>query len=284
MALIFITLLWGGTFLIVQYALTMSSPMFFVGCRFAAAACAVALLSFKILKDTTWLDMFAGLLIGMMITIGYGAQTIGLQTILSSESAFLTALYVPLVPILQWIFFKSFPKLMTWLGIIIAFIGLILLTGNHSLDITLNSGQIFTLISAIGIAMEIILIGLFSKKVNTQRVTIIQLFFACLFSFVCMPFMGEYTAPDFSWMLLGIIIAIGIATAMIQFTMNWAQQFIDPTRATIIYTGEPVWAGLFGRMAGEHMSPYALVGAVFVVVGVLLSELKPEKFKRKKLK
>lgn len=281
--LFIITILWGGTFLTIQYALTLSSPMFFVGCRFAAAACAILFFSWTALKGTSSKDLIAGLVIGAMITIGYGAQTIGLQSILSTESAFLTALYVPLVPILQWIFFRKFPKIMTWLGILLAFVGLILLTGNLTLDIALNQGQIFTLISAIAIAMEIIFIGLFANKVNTQRVTIIQLIAASGFSFLSMPLLSEDHFPNFSWGLLGVVVVIGIASAMIQFTMNWAQRYVDPTKATIIYTGEPVWAGVFGRMAGEHMSPYALVGAILVVFGVLISELKPSIIKKKLL-
>jgi hypothetical protein len=54
-----------------------------------------------------------------------------------------------------------------------------------------------------------------------------------------------------------------------------AQRF--PTRATVIYTGEPVWAGVFGRIAGERLPLLALVGAAFIVAGVLVSELKLKK-------
>ncbi|MBF7693880.1 DMT family transporter [Acinetobacter pollinis] len=282
LTLIFITFIWGGTFLTVQYALTLSSPMFFVGCRFAAASIAICLLSWKALKNTTWLDILAGSSIGCMIAIGYGAQTIGLQSILSTESAFLTALYVPMVPLFQWIIFKKAPRLMTWIGILCAFIGLVLLTGNHSLNISLNTGQLFTLLSAVAIVFEIIFIGLFANKVNPQRVTIIQLIVASLAAFISMPIVGENHLPTFSWTLFIIIIAIGLASALIQFTMNWAQQFVDPSRATVIYAGEPVWAGIIGRIAGERLSEYAIFGSVLVIIGVLLSELKPSFFKRKK--
>jgi hypothetical protein len=55
--------------------------------------------------------------------------------------------------------------------------------------------------------------------------------------------------------------------------MNWAQRSVS-TRATVIYTGEPVWAGVFGRIAGERLPLLALVGAAFIVAGVLVSELK----------
>ena len=59
--------------------------------------------------------------------------------------------------------------------------------------------------------------------------------------------------------------------------MNWAQRSVSPTRATVIYTGEPVWAGIFGRMAGERLPLLAILGGVFIVVGVLVSELKLKK-------
>jgi drug/metabolite transporter (DMT)-like permease len=47
--------------------------------------------------------------------------------------------------------------------------------------------------------------------------------------------------------LVVVALGLGIFSAIIQVTMNWAQRSVSPTRATVIYTGEPVWAGIFGR-------------------------------------
>ncbi len=142
LALILITVIWGGTFLTVQYALNFSSPMFFVGCRFAVAALTLLLISLKSMKGVTLKDLGAGSVIGLVIAVGYGTQTIGLQTIPSSESAFLTALYVPLVPILMWLIFRKIPHIMTWVGAALAFTGLVLLTGNGFKQISLSFGQL----------------------------------------------------------------------------------------------------------------------------------------------
>ena len=101
--LILITMVWGITFLLVQHALTASGPMFFVGLRFAAAAIIVAAFSIRSLAGITLFELKAGMFIGVSIMLGYGLQTIGLQTIPSSQSAFITALYVPFVPLLQWL-------------------------------------------------------------------------------------------------------------------------------------------------------------------------------------
>ncbi|UUM28408.1 DMT family transporter [Acinetobacter colistiniresistens] len=283
LALILITMIWGGTFLAVQYALNFSSPMFFVGCRFAVAALAIFLISIKSMRGLTLKESLAGTAIGIVIAIGYGTQTIGLQSILSSESAFLTALYVPLVPILMWVIFQKIPSVMTWVGTALAFTGLVLLTGNGFSSINFSYGQTLTLVCAFVIALEIILIGYFAGKVNLRRVTVIQLAVASLLSFASMPLVDEHRIPDFSWELLIIAVALGLASALIQFVMNWAQRMVDPTRAAIIYAGEPVWAGVIGRIAGERLPLLALFGGLLVVLGVLVSELKFKFFAKQQL-
>ena len=69
---------------------------------------------------------------------------------------------------------------------------------------------------------------------------------------------------------------------MIQLTMNWAQKAVSPTRATVIYASEPVWAGIVGRLAGDRLPGLAMVGAALIVIGVLVSELKPAQWLRRK--
>lgn len=276
LVLIFITIIWGGSFLTVQYGLNFSSPILFVALRFAAAAIAVSIISWRNLKGFNLKEIVAGACIGAVIAIGYSTQTVGLQTISSSESAFLTALYVPLVPIFVWIIFKTKTHLMTWLGAGLAFIGLVFLTGNGFGSIQLNDGQILTLLGSIAIAFEIILIGHFAGSVNVRRVTVLQLVFASLFCFLLAPCIGETQLPMFDWRLLMVLIGLGCASAGIQLAMNWAQRVVDPSQAAIIYAGEPVWAAIFGRIAGERLPIIALFGGLLVVLGVMVSEWKPK--------
>ena len=276
--LILITMFWGGTFLAVQYAVTMSDPFFFVGLRFATAAIAVALISLKTLRGLTLRELKAGVAIGVAIAMGYSLQTWGLQSISSSKSAFITAMYVPLVPLLQWLCLGRMPGLMSCIGIVLAFIGLILLAGpeNNLLALALGPGEIITLVGAVAIAAEIILISAWAGKVDVKRVTVVQLATASLVAFATMVPAGE-SVPPMSTGLVVVALGLGIFSAIIQVTMNWAQRSVSPTRATVIYTGEPVWAGIFGRLAGERLPLLALVGAAFIIAGVLVSELKLKK-------
>ncbi|EKT4562639.1 DMT family transporter [Pseudomonas putida] len=273
LVLVFITMLWGGTFLLVHNVMTVSGPMFFVGLRFAAAALFVGVVSARAMPGLTFTELKAGMLIGVSIMLGYGLQTMGLQTISSSQSAFITALYVPFVPLLQWLVLGRRPGLMPSIGICLAFIGLMLLAGPEGGSLHFSEGEVVTLVSAVAIAAEIILISRYAGQVDVRRVTVVQLATASLLAFL-MIVPTQERIPDFSWLLLASAIGLGAMSAVIQVAMNWAQKSVSPTRATLIYAGEPVWAGIVGRIAGERLPGVALLGGLLIVIAVVVSELK----------
>lgn len=273
LVLVFITMLWGGTFLIVHNVMTVSGPMFFVGLRFAAAALFVGLVSARSLAGLTFTELKAGLLIGVSIMLGYGLQTMGLQSISSSQSAFITALYVPFVPLLQWLVLGRRPGLMPSIGIGLAFVGLMLLAGPEGGSLHFSEGELVTLVSAVAIAGEIILISRYAGKVDVRRVTVVQLATASALAFLMIVPTQERIA-DFSWLLVASAVGLGAMSAVIQVAMNWAQKSVSPTRATLIYAGEPVWAGIVGRIAGERLPGVALIGGLLIVLAVVVSELK----------
>lgn len=274
LALVGITAIWGSTFLIVHIAMDYSGPAFFVGVRFAIAGIVATLIFRRELAGMSWRDVGAGFSIGAMIWLGYGLQTIGLQTISSTTSAFITAFYVPLVPLLQWVVFKKAPGIFTTIGVSLAFIGLVLVSGPGA-DVSFNTGTLLTILCTIPVAIEIILIGWFAGRINLGRVTIVQLWAASLLSFATMPFLEEQV-PAFSWVWVSAAFGLGVASMLIQLAMNWAQRTVSPTRATIIYAAEPVWAGIFGFLAGDRMTALGLLGSASIVSGVLVSEITPK--------
>ena len=276
-ALVGITALWGATFLIVHTAMDHSGPLFFVGARFLVAALITALVFRRALRAMKWLDIGAGAAIGSMIFLGYGLQTFGLQTVPSSTVAFLTALYVPLVPLLQWVLLRRPPGALSLAGAALAFVGLLLIAGPQG-GISFGEGEIATLISTVPIAVEVILISAFAGRVHLGRVTVVQLLVAGALAFVFMPVTGE-KIPEFSWVWVLAALALGGSSGLIQATMNWTQRSVSPTRATIIYAAEPVWGGAIGRLAGDRLPALAIVGAAVIVAGTLISEVKPRNSK-----
>lgn len=272
LALIGITLLWGGTFLIVHQAMRHSGPLFFVGLRFGTAALMALPFALPVLRGVTRREWLAGTMIGSGIFCGYTLQTWGLQTIPSSTSAFITAAYVPLVPILQWAILRRRPRLASWVGVALAFVGLLLIAAPAE-GLSLGRGEALTLVSTLAIALEIIFISLWAGRVDVARVTFIQLAVTSLLAFACMVPAGE-AVPPFSWIVTLSACGLGLMTALIQLVMNWAQRSVSATRATLIYAGEPVWAGLIGWIAGERLPASALLGGVLVVAAVIVSEIR----------
>lgn len=279
-ALIGITMLWGGTFLLIHTTVNYCGPFFLVGLRFLIAAAVLVCVFGRQIFPLSWREVKAGCIIGIALFLGYSLQTVGLQSIPSSQSAFISAIYMPMVPLLQWLFWGRRPALTSWLGALLAFAGLVLISNPGKAAIGFSAGETVTLLSAIAIAVEIILISYFAPRFDSCRLTVIQLFAASAASFLTMPVVGE-VLPQFSWIWALAALMLGLMSALIQLAMNWAQKFVSPTRASVIYAGEPVWAGIIGRLAGERLPGIALLGAAFIVAGMLIAELKW--FRRKKL-
>ncbi|MDM8216255.1 DMT family transporter [Desulfovibrio piger] len=277
LALVAITMFWGGTFPIIHYALKICGPFFFVGCRFILAALLLGFCFRKALREAAPHDVFAGCVIGVVAFLGYFLQTYGLQTISSSRSAFLTALYVPLVPIMQWLFLRRPPTFMNWIGVLCAFAGLLLMAGPGNAGGSFGRGEAATLCGAVVFAGEIIAIGFFAGRVQLQCVTFVQLLTAGVLSLLLMIVTGEPAPASRLDLALTLAAGLGLATAIIQLTMNWAQRSVSPTRATLIYASEPVWGGFFGRLTGDRLPLPALIGATCIVTGVLVSEWKRKK-------
>ena len=279
-ALLGVTVLWGGTFFVMHAAMAHSGPLFFVGLRFVVAGLVTMLVFRRLMAGITQAEILAGSAIGASICVAYALLGQGLQSIEASKSAFLTALYVPAVPLLQWLLTGRAPHPMAWLGIGLAFIGLLLVSNpGVAAGFALGVGEAATIAGAVVIALEILLIGKFAGQVNVQRVTAIQLLVAGLCAFAAMPLAGE-AVPGFSWLLIGSAVGLGLVSALIHLTMNWAQQSVSPTRATLIYATDPIWAGIIGRIAGDRLPATALLGAAFIVAGILASELRPRRLAR----
>jgi drug/metabolite transporter (DMT)-like permease len=273
-ALVAVTMVWGCTFLVVQAAVTVGGPLAFVGTRFAIAALIGALIYRRQLRAVTRRELAAGGLIGISIFFGYTLQTYGLLDISSSKSAFITAFYVPLVPFFQWIFLKHKPHPVAVTAVLVAFAGLALLAGPDGTAGTLGRGEVLTALGAAAIACEIILISRVARDCSIARVTIVQLAVASALAFAAMPVAGE-GLPPLSLAFIGSALALGGASMLIQFVMNWAQKRVSATRATLIYAGEPVWAGLAGALAGERVTLLAVAGAVLIVFASIFSEWRP---------
>ncbi len=139
--LVFVTMIWGSTFLIVQQTIRLTGPFTFLAMRFGIGALVLAVIFHKRLRHITSAEIFTGSLIGLFLFGTYALQTTGLQYTTSSKAGFITGLYVPLVAILAVPMLRQKPTLGSMLGVIFSVAGLALISVNSSFQFTFGLGE-----------------------------------------------------------------------------------------------------------------------------------------------
>jgi len=268
-------MIWGSTFIIVKNAI-QSLPVYnFLFIRFLLAFLLLAAIFYKKLKKIDKSTLMAASLIGTMLFLGYAFQTMGLLYTTASKSGFITGFSVVLVPILEAILLKRKPNKAATVGVVLAFIGLILLTTN--IDLSINIGDFLTLLCAFAFAMHIVLISKYASKMDTYLLATIQIGMVALLSGIVSLIFEKPFIPT-SLDVWGAIIITGVfATAFAFVAQNTMQAYTTATHTALIFSLEPVFAALAAYLiAGETMSIRAIIGGAFMLAGIILSEL-PEK-------
>lgn len=285
--LVLVTLLWAGTFSMVKSALTSISPMLLVTIRFTIAAAVLLLIFrgrlFKIPKAT----VIKGFNLGILLSIGFATQAIGLLTTTASKSALITGTFVIITPIMQTLIEKKPPKIANIIGIILVFLGMIFLsTGetniikifqNIGTDFTI--GDFLTLICAFSYAGYIVYLDIISPDTKFLDIVWLQIVFTMVISAILVIFFDiiSFETIMIEWnirIILTIIYTSIFATLVTTYLQTKYQKFTTPTRAAIIFTGEPLLASFIAFIAlHETFTAFGYLGGILIIFGILFSEL-----------
>lgn len=277
--LVFVTLLWGSTFLTLQIALHWADPVVIVALRFVIASFIIFCILKGRIHQITRYEWKAGIFVGCCIFGVYTLQTIGLESIPSSTSAFLTGLYVGFVPLLQWIVFKNVPLPITIITIVLAFTGMTLFANPFAVNFSGQVGEWITVLSALICAAEILSISYFTKGCRPLQLSFTQLITVAALALFTLLWHEPVRPTEFTaglWLCVGALAAI---VSFVQFGIGWALKYVPAMRATLIYALEPVFAGIIGWFAGEHFGLTELSGAALIIFAVLISAWRPGKRK-----
>ena len=188
-----------------QNALDFLMPFSFNGVRFTMASVLLIawLLIFqrKQLKECNRKLIFSGIIIGFWLFVGYATQTAGLLFTTSSKAGFITGLNVVLVPVFSLLLLKQKPSKNAILGIMVATVGLYLLTMTDSISLTIGDGLVF--ICAIAFALQIIFTGKYSFSFPTLLLTVIQIITVAILSMIS-AFLFEDWQNTFTWIFYWI--------------------------------------------------------------------------------
>lgn len=277
LALVFITLIWGSTFVVVKEALASASTLLFLALRFGLASLAL-LVAFRRMHVTMLGQkrlLVGGALAGVCLFGGYVFQTFGLRSTTPSKSAFITGLSVVLVPLLSSLVYRKAPEIAEVLGVLLASGGLALMTLDER-SFTISTGDMLTLISAFGFAIHIMVLGHYSRSGGFEALSVMQVVTCAT---IALGTFWWVETPHVVWrpsLLIALAITGLLATALAFTVMAWAQQHTTPTRTALVFVLEPVFAALTSFLVeGEVFTRRGGAGAALILAGIVLVDLKP---------
>jgi len=279
LGLMFCTILWGSTFVVVKSSLDHSSVFLFLALRFTLAGLLMAAWRPRVFFSIEREEIFAGLRLGFFMFAGYAFQTAGLQYTTASNSGFVTGSSVVLVPLLFGIFWGH--RLTSWVyaGALAAGFGLYYLTIPAEGVAHLNRSDVLTFVAAASYAVHIILVSEYTKQHSASALSALQVIacagMAWIMTGIAATIRWQPIRFEPSWLLLaGVAVCAVFATALAFSIQLWAQQYTTPGHAAILFTLEPVFAVLTSYIfLGERLAARAIFGAAFVLAGILIAEL-----------
>jgi drug/metabolite transporter (DMT)-like permease len=296
--LLAVVIIWGATFSLTKGALADTTPLVFVGLRMAIAFLVLAAVNLRSLRGLTRTDVAFGTAAGVFLALGTQLQTAGLETTTAAKAAFITGLIVVIVPLASAIpgvapANSPRPTLDTYVGAVLAFAGLALLTvpagSTNPGHITeffaelfsgFGRGELLCLACALAYTAHLLTLSRAPPRTSARRLGTLQVGSAALLVLLLLsvgcargdrpPF---HPTPGF-WLALGMTAVLGTAVA---FTVqSWAQQHMPASNAALIIALEPVFAWLIALLFfGEHLGGRALAGAALILAGILIAELRP---------
>lgn len=292
-ALLVVTVIWGGTFVWMKQALdavaaelgpagSTAGISLFMAARFGlAAACLFVFVpaSRRGLGREAWIG---GFWIGLVLFGGFVLQMMGLEEVSPAVSAFLTSLYVLFTAVLTAGLERRPPGFALFAGVVLATVGAGFIRGRPELGF--NTGEVLTVACAVLFAVHILLTDRVTKRLPPMPVTLASFLWVTAGGLVMLAMslvsgrgpgvtatLELAIAPAFA---MPLVLSSLLATVVALSLMNVYQRRLDPVRAAVLYAFEPIWAALFGIAAGtDRFTIYLGLGGALLLAGNLIAEL-----------
>jgi len=277
-----VALIWGSAFVAQNQAMAHIGPLLFTGVRFLVGSLVVlplAVLEWRRLgregRPLTRLDGAHIVGLGGLMMLGAVMQQIGIQTTSVTNAGFLTAVYVPLVPVLAWLLLRHVAHWSVWPAAGGCLVGAFLLSGAHELRIGL--GDLWVLGSAVPWAVHVLMVGRWADRMGAPFLVASGQFAVCgVLSLIAAPFL-EPLRWEGVIAAAGPIAYTGVLSVGVAFTAQVvAQRYAHAADAAIILSSETLFAAAFGYLLlGERLDATGLLGCGLMLACILLVQLLP---------
>ncbi len=274
-----VALIWGTGFIATQIAIDggYDSSFIMMG-RFVTAAIMMGLLFCKDLRGMGKEDLIAGGVVGIFLFLGFTLQTYGLVHTTPSNSAFITATKVMIVPLLGLVFLRDKPSTRTMVASLACLVGITALSLNFDQGFSsFGYGELLTFLCAVSFAFHTFSLGYFVRRVHVKRLIFLQLAVAAFFSTVLFMVQtgGDLTfvKPDkglFAILYLGVL-----ATGIAYILQTVGQKYVVASKAALIIATESLFASILSVLLGfESVSIQLLIGGSLIMGSILITEMR----------
>ena len=278
LGLVFVTIIWGSAFVVVKNATSAVPTSYIIAIRFGIAVLLMTVFFFKRLKKIDADCIKSGAILGILSFVAYYLQTTGIQYTTAGNNAFLTAVYVVVVPFLYWLLRNEKPDLYNITAALICIAGIGLLSLHAGF--TMNIGDILSLLCGIAFASQIVGTSILTEKNDPILLSYTQFAVTGVIGLavaLCTETFPTGLGTDSVLSLL----YIGVFSTLIALVLQTVcQKYTPPARACLIMSLESLFGSVFGIIfLHEALTPKILAGSLLILLSILISETKPSFFR-----
>jgi len=269
LTLLFTAAAWGATFTLIKDILRKIAPEPFIAWRFVIAG--IILMFVAVHRRALSRDLLRpGIILGLLVFAGYWMQTRGLLFISPSRSAFVTGIYVVMVPFTDAIVYRARVPLRAWVSSVLAAVGFAALVGGF--DARPTWGDALTFGCAILFAFHVVFSARFTASHSAIGLAAVQVLFVGL---AAIPPAAFAPRPLMTRDVVIVILFTAIVTTALAFAaLMWGQARVTATEAAVILSFEPVAASITSiGFYGEPVTMPFLAGAALILTAMIVSQL-----------
>ena len=272
-ALLVMTLIWGTSFLMQKNTLSEVPTLYLLAFRFTGATVTIFLFFIKQMKNFDWQYVWNGIVLGVLLFLGYVLQTYGLYYTTPSKNAFLSAIYCVLVPFIGWIVFHKKPDGYNVLAAFICFGGVALVALKE--DLTMSFGDMLTIMSGLFYGVHIVMSSKYIEGRSVAVLTFVQFCTAMILSWAFALTNAVFPTHISTGSIVSIVYLSVMCTAVCFVLQMFGQKHTPPTTTALIMTLESVFGTIFSVWFGnEHLNSKLICGFVLIFVAILISDTK----------
>ena len=274
LGLLLCAVVWGSSFAVIKNSMDILKPLQLSTLRYAIATIAMVPFYYKKIKTINRKIIIDSVIAGFILFLGNTLQVVGTSMTSASNSAFLTSVYVVLVPLMIWAVKRVFPGAKTIAAAVMAFVGIGLLSFGEAGGI--NVGDLIVFGCGVVYAVQILVLAKYNMRYDVGLFTVLQLAVTAVFSAISVPFFeGPIQSGIFSGEILFSVLYLGVVcSALTMLLYNIGLKYTPSSFASLIMSLESVFGAVFAAiLLGEKLNVQAKIGCVVVFAAIVLSQV-----------